>query len=67
MKGMSEKLLEALAEHFIEDSPLYADVKGLMELAAKEEREWCAKVAEDYQTSENTNLPSRIAKEIREG
>jgi hypothetical protein len=43
---MNEKLMNALGELFIEGSPLYADVKGLMELAIKEERERCAAYVE---------------------
>lgn len=43
---MTPSLEEALREHFIMDSPLFMDVRGLMELATQEERERCAKHAE---------------------
>lgn len=67
---MNEKLLEALGELFIEDSPLYADVKGLMELAIKETRERCAKILENgsflHDESPAAQWARQVAKLIRE-
>jgi hypothetical protein len=64
---MNEKLLEALGELFIEDSPLYADAKGLMELAIQEERERCAKIADAFGAQAGNDSSGGMAHVIAQG
>ena len=66
---MNKKLLDALGELFVEGSPLYEDVKGLMELAAQEARERCAAVALTFDdarwSDQQRNVVRIVADEIR--
>lgn len=40
-------------------------IEAALQKAIKDETERCARIAEDFPTSENTNLPNGIAQEIR--
>jgi hypothetical protein len=63
---MTPELEDALLELFIEDSVLFKDVHGLMELAVQETLRRCIKVADDLSLSAGNDAAGGMAHVISE-